>query len=302
MSDIINNLLPIILVFVLGYICQRIGFLTKDNADLFLKLFFYLVLPAVILLSISQLPLSIHLLALPIITIIITAISYGLARFSQRFFDLPRESTGVFLIGSTILNGAFVYPFVLAIWKENGLAIAYLFDFGNALVSFSFAYYLACRYGKFSSNLSAAALCKKFLLSPPLLTLIFAVILNLSGFQLPQASIQFFRTLGGMTTPLIMLSLGIYFSPKIIYPGPLFTVIVIRILGGLTLGFLLTTLFGFSGDQRTITIIMALSPSAMNTLIYATLEGLDKEFAASIISYTTLISMVLISIMIFVLN
>ena len=40
----------------------------------------------------------------------------------------------------------------------------------------------------------------------------------------------------------------------------------------------------------------------MNTLIYATLEGLDKEFAASIISYTTLISMILISIVIFIVH
>ncbi len=301
MSDIINNLLPIFLIFALGYGCRRIGFLTKDNADLFLKLFFYLVLPAVVILSISRVPLTFHLLTLPLITIILIAISYGVANFSRRFFNLPRETVGVFLIGSTILNGAFVYPFVLAIFKESGLAVAYLFDFGNALVAFSFAYYLACRYGKSGSSLSGRALYRKFLLSPPLLALILAVTINLSGVQLPQAAYQFLRTMGSLTTPLIMLSLGIYFSPRIINPGPLFTVVAIRIFGGLVMGVLLSYLFGFTGESRIITIIMALSPSAMNTLIYATLEGLDKEFAASIISYTTLISMVLISVMIFVL-
>ncbi len=302
MTEITNNLLPIFLIFLLGYICQRVGFLTKDNADLFLKTFFYLVLPAVVLLSISQVHLTIHLVALPVITVLMTSISYAIANFSRRFFTMPPKTTGVFLIGSTILNGAFVYPFVLAIYKEQGLAIAYLFDFGNALVAFSFAYYLACHYGNSGTNLSRREIYKKFLLSPPLLALSLAVILNLTGLKLPQAGYEFLRTLGGMTTPLIMLSLGIYFSPKIINPGPLFTVIGIRVWGGLILGIILTYVFGFTGENRIITIIMALSPSAMNTLIYATLEGLDKEFAASIISYTTVISMVLISLMILILH
>ena len=239
MSDLINNLLPIFLIFFLGYICQRIGFLTKDNADLFLKLFFYLVLPAVVLLSVSQTSLTIELLALPVITIILTTISYFIANFSRRFFNMPPKTTGVFLIGSTILNGAFVYPFILAIYKEQGLAIAYLFDFGNALVAFSFAYYLACHYGNSGTKLSRKEIYKKFLLSPPLLALTVAVILNLTGVQLPAGAYGFLRALGGMTTPLIMLSLGIYFSPKIVNPGPLFTVIGIRILGGLVMGIVL---------------------------------------------------------------
>ncbi len=302
MADIVNNLLPIFLIFLLGYFCQRVGFLTKENADLFLKTFFYLVLPAVVLLSISQVQLTVHLLALPLITIIVTMLSYALANFSRRFFNMPPKTTGVFLIGSTILNGAFVYPFILAIFEEQGLAIAYLFDFGNALVAFSFAYYLACHYGHTGSRLSRKEIYKKFLLSPPLLALSMAVLLNVTGVHLPKAGYEFLRALGGMTTPLIMLSLGIYFSPKIINPGPLFTVIGIRIFGGLVMGIILTYVFGFTGTNRIITIIMSLSPSAMNTLIYATLEGLDKEFAASIISYTTLISMVLISITILILQ
>ncbi len=302
MTAIINNLLPIFLIFLLGYICQRIGFLSKANADLFLKLFFYLVLPAVVLLSISQMPLTIHLIALPLITIIMITVSYLIANVCRCYFDMPPKTTGVFLIGATILNGAFVYPFVLAIYGEEGLAIAYLFDFGNALVAFSFAYYLACHYGNSGTTLSRRQIYKKFLCSPPLLALGAAIFLNLTGIQLPEAGYSFLRSLGGMTTPLIMLSLGIYFSPKIINPGPLFTVIGIRVVGGLVMGVLLSYIFGFSGNNRTITIIMSLSPSAMNTLIYATLEGLDKEFAASIISYTTLISMILISAVIFILH
>ncbi len=298
--DIANNILPLFFIFGMGFASKKLGFLTKENADLFLKLFFYLVLPAVVLLSISRVPLTLELISLPLLAIGMFLLSFTCATVTCRFFRLKPASLGVFLIGSIILNGSFVYPFVYVMYGEKGMAIAYLFDFGNAIIAFSFAYYLACRYG--SSGKTQTNLYKKFLLSPPLLALSVAVMINLSGLKIPSAGQELLKIMGGMTTPLIMLSLGIYFSPRIVKPGPLLTVILIRMLGGLIFGYLLVAVFGLSGVNKTITLIMAVSPSAMNTLIYASMEGLDKEFAASIISYTTAISMILISVLIFILH
>lgn len=300
MPDIVNSILPLILIFALGHLCKRTGLLTKENADLLLKLFFYLILPSVVFLSISRIPLKADLLVLPLMAVIMFAVSFTAATCCRRFFTLKRESLGVFLIGSIILNGAFVYPFVYVMYGEEGMAIAYLFDFGNALIAFSFAYYLACRYS--AAPRGQTSLYKKFFLSPPLLALCIAVLFNLSGLQLPTFGTELLRIMGGMTTPLIMLSLGVYFSPEIVRPGPLLAVIAIRILGGVAMGAILVSLLGLSGLTRTVVLIMAVSPSAMNTLIYASMEGLDKEFAASIISYTTLISMIMISGMLCFLN
>lgn len=297
MNTILNNILPLVLIFGLGHLSRRTGFLNKDNADLFLKLFFYIVLPSVVLLSVSRVPLTLELLSLPLITIIMFCFSYLIALGAGRFFDLEKESLGVFFIGSIVLNGSFVYPFVYVMYGEQGMAVAYLFDFGNAIVAFSFAYYLACRYSP--NGNSQSAIYKKFLLSPPLLALTVAIILNMTGLEIPSAGMELLRILGGMTTPLIMLSLGIYFDYKIVKAKPLFTVIGIRLLGGLVFGYILVTAFGLTGLYKTIVMMMALSPSAMNTLIYASMEGLDKEFAASIISYTTIISMFFISAIIF---
>ncbi len=178
-------------------------------------------------------------------------------------------------------------------YHEEGLAISYLIDFGNAIITLSFMYLLACRYG--SNSPSRGNLYKKFFLSPPLVALCLGALFNLSGLQLPVAGTNVLRIMGGMTTPLVMLSLGIYFSPKIPKLAPLLTVISIRMLGGLAIGTTLIFLFNLTGLTRTVALIMSVSPSAINTLIYASMEGLDKEFAASIVSYTTLISMIMIS-------
>lgn len=293
MTDIINNILPLILIFALGHGCKRFGLLTKENADLLLKLFFYLILPSIVFLSISRIDLKADLLILPLFAMIMITINFFIATFCRRFFNLSKESTGVFLIGSSITNGAFVYPFTFAMYHEEGLAITYLIDFGNAVITLSFMYFLACRYG--SNGQRKGGLYKKFFFSPPLISLCLAFLFNLAGLQLPEVGTNLLRIMGGMTTPLIMLSLGIYFSPRIPKLAPLLTVVGIRILGGLAVGTALIFLFNLTGLTRTIALIMSVSPSAMNTLIYASMEGLDKEFAASIVSYTTLISMIMIS-------
>ena len=300
MTDLFNTILPLILVFILGQACKRFGIFSKENADLFLKLFFYLALPSMILLSIPQVPLTRDLLFLPLIPLVMFWINLAIALISRRFFELDNQTLGVFLVGSIILNGAFAFPFVYMVYGEQALALAYLFDFGNAVMALSIGYYLACRYG--TASKSQRDIYKKFFLSPPLLALCLAIVLNLSDLRIPEAGLELLRILSGLTTPLVLLSLGIYFNPRIVRTGPLLTVISIRMLGGLTLGYLLVTLLGLSGMPRTIALVMALCPSAMNTLAYASMEGLNKEFAASIVSYTTVISMLMMSAMILILQ
>jgi predicted permease len=58
MTDLVLKILPVILIFVLGYLLKIIRFLNRDHAALFLKVVFYLSLPALILLSVSEIRLS----------------------------------------------------------------------------------------------------------------------------------------------------------------------------------------------------------------------------------------------------
>ncbi|PLY00987.1 MAG: hypothetical protein C0622_07900 [Desulfuromonas sp.] len=297
MSVIANNVLPLFLIFLLGHLCKRFGLLTRENADLLLKLFFYVALPALVLLSIPQLELTLELLSLPIAAMAMVLSGFLLALFWRRRLTMERQALGVFFVGSIIFNGAFAYPFIFVSYGEQGMAIAYLFDFGNAVVAFSLAYYLACRYG--SSDYTPGNLVRKFVLSPPLLALLIAIVLNLTGLRFPSFGQEFLRILSSLTTPLVLLALGVYFNPRIVHGGPLVAVIVIRIFCGMLLGLLLVKLFGLTGMVRNVVLVMAVSPSGMNTLTYAAMEGLDKEFAASLISYTTVISMLMFPLMIY---
>jgi predicted permease len=198
------------------------------------------------------------------------------------------------------MNIGFTLPFFITAYGKEGLVRASIFDFGNGLLAFTFVFYLACKYG--DNKRDSKSMLKKLLYSPPLWALIISIILNLIHIKIPSFGINFFQLLGNMTVPLIMLSLGIYFSPRIVKLNALSSVIFIRMFIGLLLGLLFVYLFDLTGLNKIIVLIGASAPVGYNTLTFASMEKLDKEFAASIISYSILIGIILIPLLIFLLS
>ncbi len=300
MSPVLVKIAPVLLTFALGVLLRRCGIFNKANADLFLKLFFYVAAPALFLRAIPKLELSIELIAIPLSAAAIDFGIYGLAWIVSRRLTLERRTLGAFMIGAVMMNTGFLYPFALSVYGPRGMAIASLFDFGHAIVAFSFIYINACRYGR-GNGQSVFFLLRRFVSSPPLVALVVALILNLGKVQLPTVASEFLSILSGLVTPLMMIPLGIYFDARICRAAPLATAVVLRMLGGLGAGLVCTLLFDLHGLQRTMVLLLSSAPSGIMTLTFSSMEGLDGDMAASIVSYSTMIGLFLIPLLIILL-
>jgi len=296
MMEIILKISPVIFLFVLGYILKKTNLLKKRDADLFLKIVFYISLPALIILSVSNISLSKELIYLPIIAPIIVFITFFISYTFGRLLNLEKITLGVFLVGSMIMNIGFTLPFIIAAYGEEGLAKITLFDFGNTIVVLIFVYYVAVKYG--DGVKSTKAMFKKLLSSMPIWALILAIILNLAGVQIPVIATNFLKPLGNLLTPLLMMSIGIYFNPKITKFVPVLSAVIIRSFFGLLLGFILVKLFSLGGLNRLVVLIASAAPVGFNTLTFSSLEKLDKEFAASLVSVSILFGIVFIPVLI----
>ncbi len=294
------KIFPIILIFLLGYFFKKIKLFGKTDADLFLKLVFYVASPALILLSVSSIKLNSALWFLPISAILIIFIGYFISLTIGRTLKIPKPSFGAFLIACLIMNVGFLLPFVLAAFGNDGVAKISLFDFANGLLVFTFIYYLAAKYGEGTTD--KKFIRKKILLSPPVWALIIAIILNLSKIQITGLIYSFLQPLSYLISPMIMLSLGIYFQPKLSKFKIPFLVIILRSGMGLLLGLLLASLFHLSGLDRTILILASAAPVGYNTLTFSSLEKLDQDMAANIISLSLLVSIIFVPILIAWLN
>jgi len=296
LNDFWSKVIPIIIVFFLGFAAKKIRLFDSTTGDTLLRLNFYITLPALTFLSGATAELNLKFILLPLIAIATMLIIGAISAPVARLFHMPSATYGSFYVGTLIMNTGFTLPFVLAAFGNQGLAIYTIFDFGNSLMIFTFAYYFAIKYG--SHNGSRIPI-KKFLLLPPIWALILGVIFNLAKIELSTTATNFFETVGRPTTFLVMFSLGLYFNPKIQNLSKMCTVFALRIGIGMLLGCGFATVLGLEGVARTLVVVFCGAPVGYNTLVFASLEGMDKEFAASLVSISLLLGIIYVPLLLF---
>lgn len=296
MNEFFQKIIPVIMIFFLGVLLKKLKVLHDSDSDLFLRLVFYVCLPALTIISTQKIILSWKHVYIPFIPVIIIMTTYFIALLISRKIKLSRETRGTFLVGSMIMNTAFVFPFILSAFGEKGFAFATIYQFGTGILIFTFVYYIAMRYSP--ANREGIKI-RKFLLLPPIWALIAGIIINLTGFNLPHMLENFFELLSLPTIPLVMLSLGVYFKPKMKNSSRMLLVFSVRIFGGFLISLLLTSILNITGMIRTIIIICSSAPVGYNTLVFSLLEELDKEFAANLVSISLLLGMIYIPALIY---
>lgn len=282
MTALFTDTFPIILIAFIGYLLKVFKVLRAEQGDLLLRLVFYVSLPALILMSFSEITLTMQYAYLPFITASIIASMFGLSYLIGKTLKLPGPRLGVFIIGTMILNNGFLLPFVIAAYGDEGLTRLLIFDFMNALLAFTWVYFIACKYGGNSHD--RKTLFRKFLYSPPIWAIVISIIMNLTQVKAPAVLLNTFQLAGDTTVPLIMLSLGVYFTPRLVYPRGIIAGIIIRMCVGLLIGYGLSEIFGLTGLTRLIVLLGSSAPIGFNTITFASMENLDREFAASLVS------------------
>jgi len=78
MESLAYKILPIIFIFVLGYILKLLKVLKPDHGDVFMKVVFYLSLPALVILSLTRVELIGEFAWLPVISFSVIMIQFGI--------------------------------------------------------------------------------------------------------------------------------------------------------------------------------------------------------------------------------
>jgi predicted permease len=187
----------LISLFAAGFIARRRGWLLPAHAGSMLKLVMTVGLPALLLASVSRIPLHRDLLALPLAAVMVMLVTMAIAALIGRGLGLPRASHGAFLICSMSINTSFVFPFVLAAWGQEAFSQLALFDLGNAILQATVIYGVAALYGGHATG--AVAILKRVLSFPPLWALAAALAINLGGGHPVRREAAALRPGGGRT-------------------------------------------------------------------------------------------------------
>lgn len=297
MLHIYLQLAPLFFMFVLGMVLRRMHFADARHGEFLLKFMFFITLPALVFLKLSQVELDIHKLSLPLANIGVDLGCMAVTLVVARFLQMRRETLGAMLVATMIANNAFMFPFVLAVFGDQGFAYAVLFDFGNAIVTSTLTYAMAFHYGP--DHHTSRTLITKTLRSPLVWALFIAVTMNFLALPVPHTVRLMLDPLGRMTNPLILISLGILFSPRLNQLRLLLTTLAIRMGVGLFLGIVIARLLGLHGLAFTVVALCAAGPVGFNALTYATLAKLDADFTSGVVSASILLGVLYIPLLMY---
>ena len=132
---------------------------------------------------------------------------------------------------------------------------------------------------------------KRFLTLPPLWGILIGFGIKALRLEIPPSAVSFLELLGQPTGLLMMVALGLAFAPQSSHLGKALIAVFIRMGLGFAAGFALSLLFGLQGIPRLVVLTCSALPVGFNTLILADRENMDRPFAATLVSVSTLIAL-----------
>lgn len=221
----LSGVFSCMLMIGLGYFLTQRGWFNKETGQLFSKFAMTVTIPLYMIVSMMKsytrndlLQLGVAV-AMPAFTMLVTFCIGVIASFVIRVPDYRR---GTFRAMFFVANTAFIgFPVNAALFGEKALPIAVMVYLVQSLLFWTIgAYGLSLDGPKFAliegGTAGGAEVPRIFsartlknIMSPPLIGAVVAILFIIGGVKLPTFATSTFNYLGGMTTPLAMLFIGI---------------------------------------------------------------------------------------------
>jgi len=138
----------------------------------------------------------------------------------------------------------------------------------------------------------------KLFQNPPLWAFFLALFLNIFNIKLPEFIVNSLDQIAVTTIPLIIFSLGIYFKLKVEKLGLVLHTVLIRMGIGLLVGVFFCKFMGITADARIAVLISSAAPVGYSTLLFSSMERLDRRYASALISVSIIFGLIIIPILI----
>lgn len=297
---IVGQISMLFILIGIGWIIQKTNLLEKEFSKGLSTFILYVSLPALIIKSMNyefNLELMENSFILLIGGFLFYAIAYIIAKILGRLLKAKEPQLGIYEFIMIFGNVGFMgYPVVKILFGDLGIFYAAMFNLSFNIYIWTVGIYLI-RKGeghKFSF---------KLLVNPGTISLLIGLILFISSINLPQVVMDVLGSIGGTTTPLSMITIGMILGKgenKIwVFPWKLWIAALVRLLVLPLLCFVILKFVSFPKMIETIMIILTGMPTAALCAIFANKYESDYQLASRGIMMTTFLSMFTIPILIY---
>lgn len=300
-SVVYNSIISLFIMIIVGFYGRRRNIITEEISKGLVSILIQIALPFMIFNSF----LHIHngIIKENVIKTIYYSLGvYILMGFFSHILLLPvkNDKKTILHFANVFINTGYVgFPILDSIYGSEGIVYGSIFNM--FFVIFVWTYGIILFKGRLRGRELMLEL-KNALLNPSILAVCVGLLIMLLNIKIPEALVSAAKGIGNLTVPLSMMIIGsilskvkikIYLREWTVYYGALIKLIIIPMIV-----YLAALLIGTSSIAIKTVIIMSALPASAMTSIFADAFNKEKEYAAFVVSLTTLLS--LITIMFFI--
>ncbi len=300
----LSSVMTFFLIGCVGYcLAKRKQWFSIENKILITNLITLVALPPYLMYNIntSLTKEELRHLAFGLLPAYISIIMLLLLSFVLiRLLAVPKNHHGAFTASVSFSNTIYIgLPVNLALFGPTALPYVLIYYFANTSLFWSVGNYLLASDGDMEDKPSLLSLSSlKKIISPPMYGFLAGLVLLALDLKLPTVIANSAKTLGGIVTPLVLISIGVTLSEldfrKIRFNWELFFILFSRaVLSPLSI-ILLTWFMPMPELMRKVFIIQASLPVMSSVAIMASYYRADVEYATVSVSASTLLALVTI--------
>ena len=224
-----------------------------------------------------------------------------LGYLTARVLKVAPNRRGVFCTIFFCSNTVFIgIPVSMALFGDIGTPFVMLYIVVNAFFFWTLGNYLISTDGKMAEVKLFSVASFKNVLSPPFIAFMVAVALILLNISLPDFATATAKYLGGMTTPLSLLYIGVVLFGIDIralrFNKDVIAILTGRFIAAPLLVLLVASVFPIPPLMRKVFVIQSAMPPMMLVAIIAKVYDADSEYATSLTAISTLAAAIAIPI------
>ena len=308
MLSALQSVFSVILMIGLGFFLAKRRWFEGSSSALISRLVVNVALPAYMISNLmggyDRAKLLSMLPGLPV-PFLVMIVSYIAAMGLARLIRVQKDRRGAFQSMFALSNSVFIgLPVNILLFGDASLPYALLYYIANTTTFWTIGVYGIAVDGSIRKNGLRPSLVSlsglRRILSPPLVGFFAAVVMIMLGIRLPKSIMDTCRYLGGMTTPLSMLFIGIVIA-RVQWTAIRFEMDFLAILAGRflvtpALMFFFVRSLDFPLLMKQVFLMQAAMPAMTQNPILAEAYGADAEYTAIGTSLTTVLSMLSIPI------
>lgn len=282
----VNVILPVLLIFVSGYILQRVF---KMELKPISTLAIYVMSPALVFTTFYTTPLNRQLTYIAVISLLLLIGLIMITLLTAKVFKFDKIQESALLLSTAFMNsGNYGAPIILFAYGTTGFNYAVLIMVFHSILMGIFGVYFASR-----GQNGAGTAIRTVIKMPGNYAVIIAVLLHNLQVGIPDSFLQAIDLVGKAAIPTVMLILGMQLAnvtSKSFEWREISVATVIRLIASPVIAYLICLLFPVDPLLQKVIVILAAMPTAATTTMYAIQFNTRPQIVSSSALITTILS------------